>query len=304
MKKMILGATALLFVGTAFAQSGALAKNVALGNVIGANNDVFIDQTSDFGVYNYSEIVINGSNNFVDVDQLGGNDSYIVQTGSNNDATVMQVSVAGPLPSYQISNVDQLGNYNTADVYQGGTSNVSDVDQNSIGAVDMLENEANVLQGTTNAGSAGNSSVINQSGSANFVRHTQNGDDNEANSNQTRTGSSGLVVTLFHLGSHITQDGDRNFADVDQDGSNQISYVTQTATTGGGVMMYTNEATIIQNGENNRSEAIQGDSSPLLMDADNYLMVTQTNTTLPIGVGNVSMATQNGANSHIVNQNN
>jgi hypothetical protein len=166
----------------------------------------------------------------------------------------------------------------------------------------MLANEANVLQGQNDAASAGNFSSVSQLNDGNFVRHTQDGVLNFAESKQSSAEISAPVLGVPYLqGSHITQAGDRNFAQATQNGDNQSSTITQTALAGGGVVGLTNEASITQTGNLNLSFAVQDD---MLMgaSADNNLNVTQTNATTING--NWSEVTQNGANDHTITQNN
>jgi len=298
MKKIILGATAILFVGTAFAQSGANTFNVSELTINGAGNSGSVNQAAMGGKFNYSTITQTNANS-ADVVQIGGNDSYITQVGLNT-ANVNQTN-DGTGTGYQISRLDQNG-LNIADIDQTGNSNFSNVTQ--VNTTQLLANEANVQQGQVDATSQNNISTVQQDNDGNFVRHIQDGVNNISLSRQVSAEMSApaLPMVSYLQGSHITQTGDRNSSTVLQNGDNQSSRVTQTAAIGGAVLGATNEATILQNGENNISEAFQNDWT--MTDADNTLMVSQTNTMVLAGPGSSSLVTQNGTNTHTITQNN
>ena len=297
MKKIFLSAATLLFVGSAFAQSGMEAFNESEVLATGMNTGT-ITQQIGVGVANYSELTQTGVNNAI-VNQIGGNDSYIVQVGAGNTADVMQD--VGAALMYQVSNVNQSGIGNDADVNQNGMGNESDIDQATPAPPTGLLNIARVQQGQL-APSSGNLSVVNQNNWGNSTEHTQNGIGNSASSVQSSTAIAAVqLVPLFFQTVETTQTGDRNFADVNQTGDNNRSVITQDAAFGFMVPLFTNEATVVQMGDGNSSVIDQRDG--MMVSANNTLTVSQTNNVLgTTGIVNFSNVAQTGDNSWTVGQ--
>ncbi|GHC55583.1 hypothetical protein [Ulvibacter litoralis] len=299
MKKVILGVATLLLVGGVYAQSGANTANLSEVDQSGANINNTVDQISFSALVNYSDLNQSGAN-YADIDQIGANDSYVTQTGSNI-ANVHQEGGGGihtGTANYQVSHINQTGQ-NSAYVIQWGDGNDSDIDQ--VNAPGELPNYAEVNQGTFNHDSSDNMSTINQLSNFNYVRHFQDGDNNVADTNQDSTGGSSGTIYGFYQVALTQQGGDLNWADVNQTGNDNISSVYQFAY-GPGTMgdPYTNEATIVQDGEHNLSNLHQEDL--FSGDANNTAMVTQTN--LVSGPGNTSDKNQVGANTVVVTQTN
>lgn len=298
MKKVILGVATLLFIGGAYAQSGANTANESDVFQSGANTGT-VDQTSFGLLVNYSDLNQSGAND-ADIDQVGANDSYVNQTGANV-AIVNQDGGDGfwtGSADYQISHVDQIGT-NFADVQQIGDGNESDVNQTN--GPGELTNYAFVRQGTFNSDSSDNMSTIDQLSNFNYSQVYQDGDNNVAHSDQDSTGSTSSSTYGYYQVSSIQQVGDLNLSDVDQTGSDNVSFTTQTADAPGAAGdPYTNEGYITQDGEHNLSNLTQDDLFG--GDANNWATVTQTNTVG--GPGNISNKVQNGANSVTVTQTN
>ena len=300
MKYIYLSAVGLLFVGTAFAQGppGTNPYNESVIEAKGGNTGT-ITQTIGVGVANYSDLYQSNHTNTVAyrnnavVNQEGGNNSFVWQQGREHEVTVNQIGGAAGMR--QISDVKQLGSQNNANVLQIGLANESDIDQVLWGAVDYI-NEAIVVQGMRGPGpSSENKSVIDQRSDGNKSTHLQDGVGNSATAVQASSVMTVPVIGVVLQTVLTDQEGDRNFANVNQTGDNNYSTIEQDAGFGGGVGMglFTNEATVMQSGDLNTAIITQGDMGA--PNADNTLTLTQTN--LVGGNGNTFGMTQSGSST-------
>jgi hypothetical protein len=90
---------------------------------------------NQYGDYNWSKIVVLGSDNWADVSQTGNdNNSYVKQEGDGNDVVVKSIG------NWNVSNSLQVGDGNYGDIYQDGYGNDADLDQ--IGS----SNNATIIQ--------------------------------------------------------------------------------------------------------------------------------------------------------------
>ncbi|PKD19606.1 hypothetical protein APR41_03090 [Salegentibacter salinarum] len=98
MKKVILGAAALMIGAISFAQSN--------GSTVGQKGDNNAAQVDQVGYSHISTVETKGFENAIDVDQYGGNqnNSDVLQGASNAE--------------YNSAVVEQVGDYNDSDIEQ------------------------------------------------------------------------------------------------------------------------------------------------------------------------------------------
>ncbi|AEH00144.1 curlin [Lacinutrix sp. 5H-3-7-4] len=237
MKKVILGASALLFTGAIFAQSPVSQDDLKVQN--GSNSvdtQVAVDYATGNG--NTGEAIQTGNTNKLQVMQAGTNQSsYSVQadgTGTgDNRARIWQTG--------EVSAASGVGN--AADVRQMGSGNQSTTLQEG----DL--NEAVTRQGMKDGGaSGGNRALIHhgtgQQGEMNYAMIEQDGQDNRAktrqqfDNNQARTVQEGddNVAGVFQNSGPDGSDGntaiaeqygDENVTRIDQDGSRNKAHSVQ-----------------------------------------------------------------------------
>ncbi len=243
MKKVILGAVALMIGGMVFAQTETVAPAPP------TNAQVLIPAPGVPASANAAHAIQNGDDNKVAVSQVGTRQgAYSDQDNGSgvggNQARITQTGNQGPLS----------GRLNMAEVYQRGTENQSTQSQYG------NRNEALTQQGNIDDGSDGNLAWIRQGSPTaqraedNKAQVIQNGDDNQARTEQRYDNSEALT----------TQSGNLNYADIFQDaapdssegheaeilqtGDSNDAWINQVAGAGAG-----NEATAIQDGTGNLS---------------------------------------------------
>ena len=168
----------------------------------------------------------------------------------------------------------QDGNGNRSTIFQTYDNNRSKVNQQGD------DNYANVRQIARPNQSKGNYSDIEQMGN-----------DNHATSRQETSGA--YLAPGYSNIEKVKQYDDGNKSILDQLGDFNRSEVTQS----GGVGLNTNYANVDQDGEMNKSYITQKEQGAIT--ADNYAKVTQSGM-----LGNTSHVNQAGANSAWVNQSN
>ena len=292
MKKLFLGAAALLLIGFTNAQ------NVSLVDQMGSNTGT-VTQTSIGTFVNYSEVNQVMFNN-ADVWQLGANESYVNQMGTNQ-ADVVQDGGDGFWTGFtgvQISDITQMGN-NEADVDQTGDANYSRIGQFNLGF--GLQNMAMVQQGQNDSDSYGNWSEVDQLNYNNYAEINQDGYYNMSFSDQASGFFQAPMFGSYLQYNMVYQTGWLNYSEVSQVGTNNVAMEYQNADSFGAAGdPFTNEAYVVQTGRRNWSELYQSDG--LFIDANNTAIVDQTN--LVDGPGNISIKSQVGANSIVVTQTN
>lgn len=206
MKKLVFCASALLFTGIMFAQSGTINNGTLTTSK--ATTAVDADEIAPLGVdvgQNSGLSVQNGNTNKVQVLQAGVNNSVYSQqadglgTGDNRARIWQTGNVNG--------NTANSGERNNADVRQVGTMNQADIGQEG----DL--NEAVVQQGLKESSlglSEGNKVRINhgisENGESNYAMAEQDGKDN----------SSKIIQVYDNNQARTVQEGDNNIMDVRQ----------------------------------------------------------------------------------------
>ncbi|KJJ38290.1 hypothetical protein [Aequorivita vladivostokensis] len=257
MKKVILGAAALMIGAIGFAQYTPDAPGAA--GTIGNN--------SSSSTANTGESIQNGDNQKVKVRQVGTEQSAASYQDNgagigSNQAFIKQIgSVTGTSGYLNRAEVHQKGSTNESTQLQEGDNNSSLVNQ---GMTDMAsaDNKVWARQGT-NEQAENNSLEVNQDGDRNESRTLQTYDNSEALVNQMGDDNAAdIKQRAFSNGTEghaaeVNQDGDRNQALIDQTG-----------------LGARNEATTIQFGDDNSSYQIQVATSSTAGEGNNAL-VTQ-----------------------------
>jgi hypothetical protein len=294
MKKLFLGAAALLFAGGLFAQ------NTSFSSQTGDDQRVYVRQA---GTLLSSNIIQangtgNGSHRAMVIQKGDGNFSAIDQEGTNNQAYVDQG--AEFTPPINASSIINQGKNNTTSAdnkarvrQHGGTGSVATINQ------DGDENEA----------------ATHQDGTSGIVNITQDGTANKSYVAQLPYYSAlGNVANIIQTGlyncSNAAQDGDyntlsatqsgsENKADQTQSGNNNLANLTQSGTNGKAKQVQVGNNNInnlvFQTGSGNYSEDNQiGNSNEIFkgqQGADNYGRIDQT------GDNNYTSFGQYGTNS-------
>jgi hypothetical protein len=302
MKKLVFCIGAMLIAATGFSQNVNDIEQHGINNVNVNQLSTLVDY------YNDSYVWQHGLNNDADIDQIGENRSYVHQRWLQNEVVVFQdggdgASGYGPA-SMQESEIVQAGEMNKAFVTQVGEGNQSFIDQFNYPP-----------QGDPNM-ELGNLAAVDQEGRNNFSDIDQDHHSNWAQTNQFGNGNVSLTTQESYAlaaplhssgylqGSYVDQIGEFNFANVYQNGDNQLSIVTQSADNPFPGEEFTNEAWVNQYGELNFSNIDQSDCTvtiPPWQAANNFAEVNQTNTIGSLG-GNISNVVQTGGNTAFVNQ--
>ncbi|WGK63728.1 hypothetical protein [Croceiramulus getboli] len=266
MKKVIIGAAALLFGVVGFAQS-----NTGTAEQDGSDNLIRVRQ---IGALNNAELDQDGDNNQAGILQTGLNDAEngapATPAGLANDAAITQ---EGDLNA---AFVDQDGDYNVADIEQTSPSGTDEGNRAYIqqGVGYAVNNEASISQD-----GSGNDALTRQFFDSNVASTVQEGDDNDADIRQnapSNDAGAGPASAASNIAS-VEQYGDLNGAFVRQN--------TNPATVGG-----FNLATIVQDGDDNYGYQTQ--------DGD-----TNTAAIVQKGEGNYANQDQDGEfNTGIINQ--
>ena len=294
MKKVILGAAALLFTGVLFAQ------NTSTSTQSGDDQRVYVRQA---GTLLSSSITQangggDGSHRAMVWQRGTGNASTIDQEGTNNQAYVEQGLFFTP-PTSMTSNIYQGTNDNTSEdnkarvEQHGGSGSVATLTQ------DGEKNEARTHQDGTNGivnitqdgeenkslvlqlpfySALGNVANINQTGEENCSTAAQDGDYNNL---------------------AATQSGSENKANQVQSGNDNHATLNQSGTNGGAIQIQVGNDNInnlvFQTGSNNYSEDNQnGNDNEIFkgqQGSDNYGRIDQT------GDNNYTSFGQYGTNS-------
>lgn len=230
MKKMLLGASALVFGGAVLAQTPASLETVKSNPWSGSDANYGLSE--QYGTENKVRVRQAGAHQEVYTFQADGSGD------GSNQASVTQVSMPGTLPNRAAT--VQLGTENQATSVQWGGYNESAILQGT-NDDSSANNKALVSQGTGSAPVYGNTSVISQDGEYNLAATSQSG-------------------TLGY--SEVAQNGEANKAFVYQEGENgQIAGISQEGNyneatahqSGPGV----NAALTLQNGDANRAYQYQ-----------------------------------------------
>jgi hypothetical protein len=257
MKKVILGAAALMIGTFTFAQSiTAPVQAEHIGILPGAAPTANSGQSQQ-----------NGNDNRVQVMQAGTNQSASTyqSDGSGTGGNLTWISQIGAVSSAS-------GVANNAEVRQMGTENQSTTDQQGD------YNSALTKQGLNDDGSAGNMAWIrqgtNEQAQNNAAEINQDGDDNVAKTKQTFDNNEAL----------INQMGDDNKAFSIQNGgpNGTVGHAAQIDQTGDGNEAYSNQsgngaqnnALVYQLGDNNESQQVQINSASS-GGSQNWASVTQ-----------------------------
>lgn len=248
----------LVFVGSATlalaAASIASAQSSSVIDQDGASHQATVDQIGDGNrsVIRQGDVSVPVPNVFAGTVTSGSNSNATnLQDGSNLSSTIVQGAEA------QTAFVDQVG---------GG--HVSIIGQGLLGAAGT-GNDANITQSATGTL---NRSIVYQGSNANTARVVQTGDS--ANNSYIDQGYVG--GTEFG--------GDNNSAEVEQNGSSNVSTVFQSFGTAGSF----NEAIVFQVGTSNNSSIGQYGS-------DNSAMVTQRD-----GASHISSIAQGSSNNSAI----
>ena len=206
MKKVILGAAALLFAGAIYAQQGTADIKTATdgSSAVDVTREAALAQTGGF-FNNTGKSVQEGTDNKV----------YVGQAGSWNSAATDQANGSGTGGNqariWQTGNVlPDSGFSNIATTYQRGTENQATSKQEGD------YNSALVKQGAKDDGSSGNRAYINhgiaEQGESNYAMTEQDGTDNRSKTVQVFDNNDARTI----------QEGDSNMADIRQNaGPNQ-----------------------------------------------------------------------------------
>ena len=248
MKKVIFGATALLFSGAILAQ-GPVSQD-DLKDVNGTNSQD-TQTAAYFGASggNSTEAHQTGNINKLEVKQAGALQSVYTEQGDgsgtgDNRARIWQTGEVSPPPSgfANFADVRQLGSQNQSQTYQEGDFN-----------------EAITRQGLKDASSSGNRALIQhgtgQQGEGNYAMVEQDGTDNRSKTIQSFDGNQARTVQV----------GDANAMRVRQlsgpDGSSgNTALAEQYGSTNNGITFqngHDQEAHLVQTGANNMSNQTQ-----------------------------------------------
>lgn len=255
----------------------------------GDDNEAIVEQSGvgPGGRRAVAVVIQTGNGNFSDsVQHARASELTVTQTGDDNESNILQRFSASRSTAY----VEQVGNRNASDIDQGDSSTPT-----------FDPNFADVTQTGDD-----NGALITQSGddARNDASITQLTNGNTAEINQTGSRNTTIIFVSDALGasgdnnSTITQSGNRNMANVTQDGDLSDSMIIQSGNR--------NEATVLaqagsghtslidQSGNRNDALITQGltdnDSSIFQTGLDGLVTVFQTVTT-----GNSSIVTQGGS---------
>ncbi|WP_299254635.1 curlin [uncultured Lacinutrix sp.] len=258
MKKVIFGATALLFTGAMFAQ----VAQSDLKDVNGTNSQDASLATSFSSGGNFGEADQQGNGNQLQVRQAGAWQSTYSEQGDGlgtggNKARIWQTGEVTPPPSgfANVSDVRQLGTENESTTYQEGDFNEAVTRQGLKDGGLSGGNRALIQHGTAGQGEY-NFAMVEQDGQDNRSKTIQSFDNNEARTVQL--GDNNRMSIRQKSGPNGTsgnsalaeQYGDDNHATTYQDGHDQEAHLVQTGDD--------NRANQIQEGNNNRGVVDQG----------------------------------------------
>ncbi|AEH00145.1 hypothetical protein [Lacinutrix sp. 5H-3-7-4] len=281
MKKVILGASALLFSGALFAQLPTQ------GTLTGQNGTDSVDAqvATDFalGTGNKGEGIQTGNTNKLQVMQAGTNQSsYSVQadglgTGDNRARIWQTGDVSAVSGEGNAADVRQMGSGNQSTSYQEGDFNEAVTRQGMKDGGASGGNKALIHHGTGQQGEM-NYAMIEQDGQTNSATTIQQYDNNQARTIQEGDNNiAGVTQNSGPDGSDgntalAEQYGDSNATMIDQDGSRNTAHSNQLGDL--------NVANQIQTGDDNWALTDQGgDVDPISSLGD-----TQANLDLALSV--------------------
>ncbi|RLJ61172.1 hypothetical protein CLV86_2683 [Lacinutrix venerupis] len=247
MKKVILGASALLFSGALFAQLPTQGSLTGQNGTTSVDAQVAVDHAGGNG--NMGEAIQTGNTNKLQVMQAGTNQSsYSVQadglgTGDNRARIWQTGEVSAASGEGNAADVRQMGSGNQSTSYQEGDFNEAVTRQGMKDGGASGGNKALIHHGTGQQGEM-NYAMIEQDGQTNSATTVQQYDNNQARTiqegdnniaglyqNSGPNGSDGNTAIAEQYGdSNVTmidQDGSRNEAHSVQEGNLNVSNQTQ-----------------------------------------------------------------------------